>query len=364
MKRILFIAHTLEVGGIETYLLRFLEHYKGKVEATVVCKSGRLGSLKSRYVNVCENVIPFPLGWVDLFAYVKLYFLLKRGSWEAVCDFSGDLSGLVLITAYAASVRKRIAFYRSSSHAFRPSVAKNFYAKIQNLFVRHAATQVLSNSQAALNRFHPKWRFSGSYYRIIDNGVSGYVRLSAQEISAKRAALGIEPDVFLIGHTGRLNPSKNHGQILNLASSLASGPHKVKFFLCGEGVKDGLLERVKNLDLRDSVYLDNSREDIWEILQCFDAFYFPSLREGQPNSLIEAMIVGLPFVASDIEEIREIVPDGLRRYLVPASDTAAARAQFESFVVSRANFPTNEVSAFAIRKFDAGLNFARFYELL
>ncbi len=51
-----------------------------------------------------------------------------------------------------------------------------------------------------------------------------------------------------------------------------------------------------------------------------DAFFFPSLNEGQPNALLEAILAGVPFVASDIPPHRESLPEWLHDRLVPAND--------------------------------------------
>jgi len=66
------------------------------------------------------------------------------------------------------------------------------------------------------------------------------------------------------------------------------------------------------------------RDDVHRILRTFDVFYFPSYTEGQPNSLIEAMMAGLPFVASDIVPIRDTVPEHLHGQLVGPDDVGSA----------------------------------------
>lgn len=62
------------------------------------------------------------------------------------------------------------------------------------------------------------------------------------------------------------------------------------------------------------------RSDVPKLLNIFDLFFFPSITEGQPNSLIEAMVSGLPIIASDILPIQETVPNGFISKLKPPTD--------------------------------------------
>jgi glycosyltransferase involved in cell wall biosynthesis len=75
--------------------------------------------------------------------------------------------------------------------------------------------------------------------------------------------------------------------------------------------------------LTDSIHLLGNVENVYEILACGDVFVFPSLEEGFPNSILEAMASGLPVVAYDIPIIREILEDHVTGILVPKGDTEA-----------------------------------------
>ena len=68
----------------------------------------------------------------------------------------------------------------------------------------------------------------------------------------------------------------------------------------GKGVREKYEMIVQQMGLDGQIHLLGYRSDVLRILPLFDLYYFPSLTEGQPNALIEAMATGLPFVASDI----------------------------------------------------------------
>jgi glycosyltransferase involved in cell wall biosynthesis len=80
---------------------------------------------------------------------------------------------------------------------------------------------------------------------------------------------------------------------------------------------------VAALGLQDAVWLPGARSDVKALLHSFSLFTLPSLAEGTPVSMLEAMASGLPVVASKVGGIPEVVSDGEHGLLVPAGDAEA-----------------------------------------
>jgi glycosyltransferase involved in cell wall biosynthesis len=78
------------------------------------------------------------------------------------------------------------------------------------------------------------------------------------------------------------------------------------------------------------------REDIPAILAAADIFALPSHFEGLPMSIVEAMLVGMPVVASDLRGVREQVVDGETGYLVPIRSVAPLRAALARLATNHA----------------------------
>ena len=78
--------------------------------------------------------------------------------------------------------------------------------------------------------------------------------------------------------------------------------------------------RLQELNIEANTSLWEFRKDIPRVLKSLDCFIFPSLTEGQPNALIEAMISGVPFIASDIPPIKECVPEKYHYLLFSVDD--------------------------------------------
>lgn len=364
MKKILFFVTTLNVGGIENYLLRFLSYKDHDFEAIVLSKSGQKGLLDHEYEAHNAHVKLLKLGYFSLSDYRNLYRYIKDNEFDVVCDFTGDFSGIVLLTAKLAGVQKRLVFYRSSEYRFKNTFLRRIYAKMLNWLVWNNATKILSNSRAALERFHHGYKHNPSFYEIIDNGIPIYDDISHEQYVEIRNSIGVPENAFLIGHVGRYNFTKNHTQILSVAEKLIKQNDNVYFFLCGNEVKDNLLSSVTQMNLENRIILDNSRSDVSQLLQTFNAFYYPSLVEGQPNALLEAMSAGLPFVSSNISTIKECVPPEYHNFLINPNDSEEAVRLLSAFIENPVKDTFDKVKVYVKDRYNATANFDKFLRQL
>lgn len=114
-----------------------------------------------------------------------------------------------------------------------------------------------------------------------------------------RQQLGIPENVFLLFSVGELNQNKNHSLVIRALAKL-NNPN-FHYMIAGKGdLKEPLEKLSKELGVEKQVHLLGYREDIPVLYKCSDAFVFPSIREGLPVSLMEAMSAGLPVICSRI----------------------------------------------------------------
>jgi glycosyltransferase involved in cell wall biosynthesis len=96
------------------------------------------------------------------------------------------------------------------------------------------------------------------------------------------------------------------------------------FVIAGNGyLRDSLKLIVSRLGLDDSVYLLESRSDIPQLLSAADVFVLPSLSEGMPLALLEAMGAGLPVIATAVNGVDTIIENADNGYLVPPKNAVA-----------------------------------------
>jgi glycosyltransferase involved in cell wall biosynthesis len=144
--------------------------------------------------------------------------------------------------------------------------------------------------------------------------------------ASARSALGIPDHEFVVAWVGRLDPVKRLDLLVRCAEMMTDAP--ARFLVAGDGPDRTRIEQMLRLsNAARIVHLLGWRADVGGLLSAADAFLFPSLTEGMPNAVVEAMACGLPIVASDIPVLRDLSGDGERLLLVPgdrAQDYAAA----------------------------------------
>ena len=135
-------------------------------------------------------------------------------------------------------------------------------------------------------------------------------------------------DEFVIGTVGRIQDVKDHSGLIDafilLREMLPNERHRLRLAIVGNGpLLDMIREKVQAAGLDDVVWLPGSRTDIAELMSGFDVFALPSIAEGTPVTILEAMACGLPVVASRVGGIPEVVEHQVTGLLVPPSNAAA-----------------------------------------
>ena len=136
-----------------------------------------------------------------------------------------------------------------------------------------------------------------------------------------RKDLCVDSETCLIGTLGRLTPVKGIPYLLHAAKILLREGANVKVLIVGEGsIRQDLLMQTHDLGISGNVVFLGHREDTDELLQALDIFVLPSLSEGIPMALLEAMAESRPIVASRVGGIPEIIEDGVEGFLVESMD--------------------------------------------
>ena len=358
MKNVVFFVKDLNAGGIENYLLRFLHHYDGKIVPTVVCKSAVFGDLEEKYREIKDiTLVPLKMGYLDPLGCYNAYLILKKENFDTAVDFTGNFAAFPLLMAKLAKIKTRIVFYRGATNHFEETFFKKKYTYFLNFVILNAATSILSNSKAALLFFFKKQ--NDKRFEVIYNGIDASVFLNSDK--NLREELNIPNHAFVISHVGRFTVAKNHETIIETAIALCKQNKDIYFILCGKDVDISLKERVERENLCEKIKLLGYRSDVILILNSSDAFYFPSLTEGQPNALLEAMIVGLPFVASNIDPIKESVPEEFHQFLVNPNDVSSAMRMLQLLFEDEEVRKKMNLSQWAKQHYEPNYLFAKFY---
>jgi glycosyltransferase involved in cell wall biosynthesis len=154
---------------------------------------------------------------------------------------------------------------------------------------------------------------------VIPNGVdfATYANASATDLSQ----LGLKSQFPVMITVGRLEEQKGIPFLLNAVTTVLQQHPDCQFLIVGDGPERASLEALaSSLGIRTSIHFAGHRGDVPGLLKASDLFVLPSLWEGMPNALLEAMAAGLPVIATAVEGSREIIESDESGLLVPAAD--------------------------------------------
>jgi glycosyltransferase involved in cell wall biosynthesis len=163
---------------------------------------------------------------------------------------------------------------------------------------------------------------------VIPNGVDAEgIRRSGLSRAEARAALGLAEDALVVGTVGGITAKKGHVGLVRAARRVVDECPGTRFVFVGLAIDpDPVRAEIARLGLHDSVTLAGYRPDAASLMPAFDVYCLPSRFEGMPVSLLEAMAVGLPSVATAVGGVREVATSGEDAVVVPPADPEALAA--------------------------------------
>ena len=165
----------------------------------------------------------------------------------------------------------------------------------------------------------------------IHNGIDVRHVKAMQPPADVRRALGIDPDAFLIGTAGRLVPVKGHAHLLRAGARILRSRRDARLLIVGGGPLERELRALaRSLGIERACLFvdpaDDRRAGVYDLMAALDVFVLPSLSEGLPMALLEAMALGVPVVASAVGGVPEVIADRTTGLLVAPCDEGALAA--------------------------------------
>ena len=153
------------------------------------------------------------------------------------------------------------------------------------------------------------------------------VRRTATEVAGIRSEIGAQPGDIVVGTVTRLHDSKGNQYLVEAARRVLETHPQVRFFLFGEGpLLASLQAQAAELNLGDRFVFGGFVRDVSRVLSAFDISVFPSLWEGTPLTVFEAMAAGKPIAATDADGLIEVLEHERTALIVPRRDGDALAA--------------------------------------
>lgn len=203
----------------------------------------------------------------------------------------------------------------------------------QNLFTKsirvlserilvYRAQRTISVSQS--DQLTGKEHFGKFESTVINNGIDLKKFNVNRHLKDIRAEYDISEEVMLIGYILRITHQKNPLGMIEAFCRVLEHTKDVRLLMIGEGeLKNQVLARAKELKVAEYIYFDNFRQDVPDILKAIDVYCLPSLWEGLPIGLLEAMAMGKAVIATNVNGSREVVKHKENGLLIEPEDVSA-----------------------------------------
>ncbi|MEB8432429.1 glycosyltransferase [Cocleimonas sp. KMM 6892] len=341
--KVIKVAHIstgLETGGAEVQLLRLLTDIdKSKFEMIVISLHNET------YLADRIRELGLPVHSLQL----KKNPLNVRKAYSILKEFNPDVihgtmyEGGVVGTLFNKFLPKKPpviwTVHEPLEHYDKEPIRKRLQLRTWGLISKLPACMMYVSN---LNKDqHVAWGFNNEKSIVIPNGVDTSKCFPNRPAGLKvRHSLMIPDNAFVIGKIARFHRQKNHIGFMHSAALLAKTQPHVHFMLVGTNVDENNEELVnlrKELGLEGKVHMLGNREDIPDVVNAFDLATLTSFGEAFPLTLGEAMVSGIPCVATAVGDNDYIIGDtGL---ITPIGDDEAMAEAWQKMVKIKRDTP-------------------------
>jgi glycosyltransferase involved in cell wall biosynthesis len=312
--RVMFVQTSMPVGGAEMLtvnLIRRLDRQRFIPELVCLKAPGPLGEELEHEIPVHHGLLH---GKYELRILPRLAGLLGEREIDAVITMgAGDKMFWGRLAARRAGVPVILAALHSTGWPDGIGRLNRLLTPITDRFIAVAPSH---------GRFLVEGeRLPAEKVAVIPNGVDTNRFAPLVDVLAIRQSLGIDPTSPVVAIVAALRPEKNHELFLSMARRVTRRLRDARFLIIGDGpCRAALEQRAWELGIAQHVSFLGSRDDVPRLLSACDLFALTSHNEANPVSILEAMSIGLPVVATDVGSIHETVVVGKTGYLVPPGD--------------------------------------------
>ena len=351
MKRLLCVLSSMNAGGAETFLMKLYRHLdRTRYQMDFCINVSEKCFYEDEILALGGKIFRIPAKSHDLKEFkTQLQRVVSENAYEYVLRITSSGMGF-LDLKLAKKAGAKVCVARSSNSSDGAGWKQWLAHRLGRLlYASYVDVKIAPSDLAA------QYTFGLAAYRagevvILPNAVDLDVfHYDLEGRNQIREELEIESDALLVGHVGRLDVQKNHGQLLRVFRTIEQAQPKSQLVLVGHGtLEQQLRQEAAALGMSEKVIFTGVRSDIPQLLSAMDVFVFPSLYEGMPNTVIEAQATGLPCVIADTIT-READITGLVRYL-SLQDTPEAWAET---ALQAAQIPRKDTKqAFIENKYD------------
>ncbi|RJP30443.1 MAG: glycosyltransferase [Candidatus Omnitrophota bacterium] len=320
--RVILLTSDSEICGAERILLSVLRHIdRERFQPSLVTLFGP--------GDLCREVEAMGIPAMNLRLKEDFFLSGLRRWWNFVNEFQPHLLLSVLIHSNLLGratvfLRPDIAMLSGISTVYTIEGYGYLYAWLERL-THPLDTLYIVNSELGMEKVVNVIGLPTGKLELVHNGIETDVFPDhAPEIRAGvRREFGFEDDHVVVGIVAQLRPAKRHDILIRAAAQLADRFPTLRLLIVGTGENERkMMDFAHSEGIAARTVFTGYRPDARKLLQGMDIFALPSIVEGEPVSLMEAMDAGLPIAAAAAGGIPEIVEHGVSGLLSVPGDLA------------------------------------------
>jgi glycosyltransferase involved in cell wall biosynthesis len=303
----------LDVGGAEKAFVRIAQGLAGHGWNVRVISLRDRGPLAESLEAVNIPVTALECGGLaDIRALFRLKRELSRHQPEVLLTFLHQANIVGRIAGRLAGVKTIVSGIRVADRRLAVTLPERMTRRLVDHYV--AVSRNVATTHGELCGISPE------HMSVILNGVD--VEAIASAVPVDRSELGANPHDFIVLFVGRLTAQKAPEDLLNAFAAIPDVRSRAcRLVFTGDGpLREPLQAKIMQLELQDKVRLTGWRPDIAGIMKSCNLLVLPSRWEGLPNVVLESAAAGLPVIASDVDGVRELIPEFTSGQLFPAGN--------------------------------------------
>ena len=321
MKKVMHVISSLGVGGAETVLLRMvLRDTKGEHIVVSMLDDGEYRARLTE-AGIAVYSLGMSRGGFEPLMALKLFRLIRLlkpdviQTWMYHADLLGGVVGRL------AGVKNVYWNIRSAVITQIMPLSTRFAIRLGKLLSSYVPRAVVVNSEHACT-VHRRLGYSGKKMVTIPNGIP--MDRFCFDISARlklRKKLGLSDDFVTLGMIARYDVFKDHRNLIRSLKLLILDGLEFTVLLAGKGMESTnkqLVKLLREFEVEDRVYLLGPISNVSAVLSAIDIHVLSSAGESFPNVVVEAMACGVPCVATDVGDVRQVMGD--TGWVVPPAD--------------------------------------------
>ncbi|MFZ5825024.1 MAG: glycosyltransferase [Bacillota bacterium] len=316
--RILHIITGLTVGGAQQLLLETLPELKAnghEVQLIGLYPGPLAKEFVSRGIPVTELSLK---GMVDPRTFWRLLAEIRRFSPDIVHTHLGKADNYGRTAAWLAGVKRIVTTVHNVE-----DWKENRVLRFVDAFTAKLCDRIVACSGRVADHLLSLGNVNSSKVVTIQNGLDlrNWPLPLQEDAGATRRELGFTEKDFVVGTLGRMEVQKGHAFLVEAAAIAREQGCNVKLLFVGDGsLRQTLVDLVAERGLSEHVVFAGVRRDTKALLAAMDLFALPSLWEGLPIALLEAMAANRCIVATPVGGVPEVIENGYSGLLVPPGD--------------------------------------------